>query len=248
MRSEVWAGGGRAWAGSSAHERYARGEGPAVEAWGAKGMRGAHREHAAHGCDARRIEAERLVERRRALPRVASRGVRGAGRAARAPGGGRRRATAVHTQRAEGTARDCRLGGRARGEVRTENIIFMFVTLDVSNVSGWLKPDAAWRGLKEGAHGSGRAARVGKREAAGDRGARSVKGRAQLQIVGHGARGKAHQEHPAHVRDAGRGEAERLVELMRVLPRVARGGHTVRGELRGPGGSRRREGAGKCAP
>ena len=72
----------------------------------------------------------------------------------------------MHTQRAEGTARDCRLKGRARGEVRTENIIFMFVTLDVSNVSGWLKPDAAWRGLKEGAHGSGRAARVGKREAA----------------------------------------------------------------------------------
>ena len=33
-----------------------------------QGTRGAHFEHAAHGCDARRVEAERLVERRRVLP------------------------------------------------------------------------------------------------------------------------------------------------------------------------------------
>ena len=31
-------------------------------------MRGAHVEHVVHGCDAGRVEAERLVERRRALP------------------------------------------------------------------------------------------------------------------------------------------------------------------------------------
>ena len=72
MRSEVWAGGGRAWAGYSAHTahtRHAREEGPAVKAGGAiEGMRGAHVEHDAHSCDAGRVEAERLVELRRDLP------------------------------------------------------------------------------------------------------------------------------------------------------------------------------------
>ena len=34
MRGEVWAGGGRAWAGVAAHERHAREEGPAVKAGG----------------------------------------------------------------------------------------------------------------------------------------------------------------------------------------------------------------------
>ena len=33
-------------------------------------MRGAHREHGAHVCDAGGVEAQRLIERRRALPRV----------------------------------------------------------------------------------------------------------------------------------------------------------------------------------
>eukprot|EP00964_Phaeocystis_antarctica_P052667 scaffold30850_cov73-Phaeocystis_antarctica.AAC.4 len=34
----------------------------------AVGARGAHVEHALHGCDAERVETQRLVERRRALP------------------------------------------------------------------------------------------------------------------------------------------------------------------------------------
>eukprot|EP00964_Phaeocystis_antarctica_P038777 scaffold22176_cov50-Phaeocystis_antarctica.AAC.2 len=53
-----------------AHEQHAaREEGPAVRAGGAiEGMRGAHPEHQAHGCEIGRVEAERLVERRRALP------------------------------------------------------------------------------------------------------------------------------------------------------------------------------------
>eukprot|EP00964_Phaeocystis_antarctica_P159863 scaffold131082_cov48-Phaeocystis_antarctica.AAC.2 len=43
------------------------GEGP-TEGWGPQGTRGTHGEHAAHASDAGRVEAQRLVERRRALP------------------------------------------------------------------------------------------------------------------------------------------------------------------------------------
>eukprot|EP00964_Phaeocystis_antarctica_P005379 scaffold2944_cov60-Phaeocystis_antarctica.AAC.2 len=55
---------------------------------------GAHPEHAVHGCDAGGVEAQRLVERRRALPRVERRAYdagRGADR--EAGGGGRPRCT-----------------------------------------------------------------------------------------------------------------------------------------------------------
>ena len=37
--------------------------------------RGAHVEHEVHGRDARRVEAQRLVERRRTLPRVKKEGI-----------------------------------------------------------------------------------------------------------------------------------------------------------------------------
>ena len=38
--------------------------------WGSvgRGTRGAHRKHVVHGCDAGRVEAQRLVERRQPLP------------------------------------------------------------------------------------------------------------------------------------------------------------------------------------
>ena len=61
----------------------------------------------------------------------------------------------------------------------------------------------------------------GRREAAGDRGACSAQGRAQLQIGGR-ARGGAHVEHIAHACDAGGVEAQRLVERRRGLSRVER--------------------------
>ena len=63
----------------------------------------------------------------------------------------------------------------------------------------------------------GRGVRVGRREAAGDRGAGSVQGRARLQIGGG-----VHREHLAHTRDAGGVEAQRLVERRRGLPKVKR--------------------------
>ena len=61
--------------------------------------------------------------------------------------------------------------------------------------------------------------RVGRREAAGDRGARSVQGRARLQIRSR-ARGGAHVEYVAHDCNLGRIEAQRLIERRRGLPRV----------------------------
>ena len=70
---------------------------------------------------------------------------------------------------------------------------------------------------------------TGRPEVAADRGARSVQGRARLQI-GSRARGGAHPEHAAHVCDAGRVEAERLVELLVALPSRKKG-RTMRSEV-----------------
>ena len=91
----------------------------------------AHVEHLFHGCDLGRVEAQWLVEGHRLLPSRKERAYevgRGAGREA---GGG------------VGRLRRKRLGGwggRARAE-RTQNMLFMFVTLDVSKLSGWLNAD-----------------------------------------------------------------------------------------------------------
>ena len=80
-------------------------------------MRGAHREHVLHGCDAGRVEAERLVERRRVLPSRKA-GMRGGKRygpgGVRALGGGD--AIGMH-----GEGLDSRLGGagHARSARRT---------------------------------------------------------------------------------------------------------------------------------
>ena len=95
----------------------------------------------------------------------------------------------------------------------------MSVTLEVSKLSGWLNADAPCRGSK-GRHAvRGEVRGVGR--AAGDRDARSVQGRARLQIRGR-ARGGAHVEHVGHFVDAGGVEAQRLVERRRALPRVER--------------------------
>ena len=92
MRSEVWAGGGRAWAGGSARAA-CTGRGPGCEGWAGEGMRGAHVEH------------------------VASTG-------------------------RDRLKKGC--GARARAE-RTWNIRSMFVTLEVSKLSGWLNALAICR-------------------------------------------------------------------------------------------------------
>ena len=122
----------------------------------ARARGGTHVKHVAHIRDAGRVEAQRLVERRRILP-SRKEGIRCGARCAGGEAGGRRAAHAACRRRL-----DCRVG-RARG----------------------------------GAHG----------------------------------------EHVVHVCDAGRVEAQRLVELPRILPRVERR-RTLRDEV----GTRRREG------
>ena len=106
----------------------------------------------------------------------------------------------------------------------------MSVTLEVSTLSGWLNADASCRESIRRACGAGRGIRVGGQQAVDDRGARSVQERAQLQVGGR-ALGGAHDEHAAHVCDAGGVEAQRLVELPRILPRAGRR-RTMRGEVR----------------
>eukprot|EP00964_Phaeocystis_antarctica_P079779 scaffold49742_cov60-Phaeocystis_antarctica.AAC.5 len=101
---------------------------------------GAHVEHEPHVCDAGRVEAQRLVERRRALPRVERRAYR-AGRGAAREAAEDRGASSVQ----EGL--DCRLGA-GHGEERTENMPPMFVTPEVSQLEMsaliFCKPSKSW--------------------------------------------------------------------------------------------------------
>jgi hypothetical protein len=99
----------------------------------------AHVEHIVHVRISGRVETQRLVERRRLLPRVTPRHMRRA-----TQGGGRR----------EGVWGACGGGGGARSVhggadwtlgTRTFNIKPMFVTLDVSRLSGWLNAEAPCR-------------------------------------------------------------------------------------------------------
>ena len=66
MQGKMWAGRreGVTLRWRKRHER----EGPQTKGWAPQGTRGAHPEHAAHGCDTGRVEAQRLVEGYRALP------------------------------------------------------------------------------------------------------------------------------------------------------------------------------------
>ena len=84
---------------------------------------GAHPEHVVHARDVGGVEAQRLVERRRALP-SRKEGMRC--RATCEPGGGRRRATAGHAACRSG--RGCRFGA-GHEEERTQSMPYMFVTL-----------------------------------------------------------------------------------------------------------------------
>eukprot|EP00964_Phaeocystis_antarctica_P018532 scaffold10238_cov45-Phaeocystis_antarctica.AAC.2 len=126
---------------------------------------GAHEEHVGHACDAGGVEAQRLVERRRELPRVKRRAC-GAGRGIRVGG----QQTAAHAACRRGL--DCRLEA-GHGEERTLNMLAMVVTLEVSKLSGWLNAYADCRGSK-GGHTVRGEVRVGRRQAVNDRGARAA--------------------------------------------------------------------------
>ena len=84
MRGELRAGRRQVAARATASKQRA-GEGSSAGSLGHG--RGAHEEHAVHDCDAGGVKAQRLVERRRALPRVERR-ADGAGRAAGRDAGG----------------------------------------------------------------------------------------------------------------------------------------------------------------
>ena len=108
--------------------------------------------------------------------------------------------------------------GKARVE-RTRNTYCMFVTLDVSKLSGWLNADADCR-VERRACDAGRGAGPGCGRQGVGRGRRKqrAEGRGSVQNLGRQGRRGAHPEHPEHVRDAGRAEAQRLVESRGALP------------------------------
>jgi len=118
-------------------KRGMHGKGP-TQGLGAKGTRGAHVEHVAHVRDAGGVEAQRPVEGVRLLPSRRE-GMRCGGERCE-PGGGRAwGVVARHTRGMHGEqARLKAWGPRARAE-RTQNMVFMLVTLEVSKLSGWLK-------------------------------------------------------------------------------------------------------------
>jgi hypothetical protein len=107
------------------------------------------------------------------------------------------------------------MGARARAG-RTRNMLFMFVTVDVSKLSVWLNADATCR-VEGRAYDAGRGAdrEVGGCEAAAAQVACTRK--ARLKAGGQGTRG-AHVEHVFHGCGLGRVKAQRLVEFIRVLP------------------------------
>ena len=159
-----------------------------------------------------------------------------------APGGGRAWGGGGGASGAcTGGRPDSRLGGaRARAE-RTEIMLRMVVTLEVSKLSGWLNAYAFCRVEGRGTCDAGRGA---GREAGGPvvwwRHTRGMHGDGPTQGLGaKGTRG-AHPEHASHARDVGRVKAQRLVERERGLPN-RREGHAMWGEVR----AGRREGVGR---
>ena len=118
--------------------------GAAGHAW-----RRAHRigkEHVLHVRDLGSVEAQRLIERRCALPSrkegVRCEGVRCGPRCG--PGGGGAWSGGVASGMHGGKVRLKAWGGRARAE-RTANMACMVMTLDVSKFSGWLNDVALCR-------------------------------------------------------------------------------------------------------
>eukprot|EP00964_Phaeocystis_antarctica_P078702 scaffold48962_cov58-Phaeocystis_antarctica.AAC.3 len=110
VRGEVWPG----WREGGRRPRCTQRAGRARLQIGDGGRGGAHPEHLVHGCDARGVEAQRLVERRRLLP-IVERRAYGAVRGAGSDTGGRR-ALAMHAACRGGL--DCRFGA-GHGEERT---------------------------------------------------------------------------------------------------------------------------------
>ena len=174
---------------------------------------GAHLKHLAHVCDAGRVKAQRLVERTHTLP--CPRGSMGGGDMWAGLGGARGAAAAAQAA-CRGRSRLETGAGGARAE-RTENMYCMSVTLDVSQLSGWLNALAYCRVQGEACREGGMRAGLGG--VAGRRQRRKQRaGEVQTGDGGGRGTGGAHLEHVEHVCDAGRVKAQRLVERTRTLP------------------------------
>ena len=170
--------------------------------------------------------------------------MRGDARAA-APAGARRRDRGARTEGAGERARDCSRLGRQR----TSNMPTISVTLEVSQLSGWLKACALCRGSQ--AQGT----RCGASRGPGGGRRHAIPGRAR------GVPGKGHETADWVT---GRAEGEQRtanMELMSLTPEVSQfsiwlkadaccrgsqAGPTVRGGLRAGRGDRRRANA-ECA-
>ena len=131
------------------------------------------------------------------------------------PGGGRAAGDRA-VSRLQGRAR-LQVGGRGRGgQERTLNMAPMFVTREVSKLSGWLNADADCRAERmayNAMRGAGR--QTGGRQATAAQAA--CKGGLNCILEGK-ARRRAHREHVAHVCDARSVKIQRLVERSCVLP------------------------------
>jgi len=207
-----------------------------VEAAG-RGTRGAHIKHAAHVRDVGRVEAQRLVECRRALPsRKVKHTKRGDRRAGTREGVGAAAAQAGCRHRTQLWG----LLAGARAE-RTSNMRIMAVTLDVSKLSGWLNADACCRVERESIKERRQAGRDARGSGGGSGASRVQAEDPSAEAAGRGKR-RAHIKHVAHVRDSGRVEAQRLVERRRALP-SRKGKHKQSGDRR----AGTREGVGKAA-
>ena len=191
-------GGARRRATEACARTACRGEGATAD-WADRARGAAHAKHYAHARDAGGVPAQRLVEGVRELPRVARSRAHGAGRAVWA---GRREEAGergVHAAAGESAATVLRLqiGGSGRGEQRTAKEPYMFVTREVSQLSGWLKACAFCRGsqaghIEYGARGVLRAGRRGRRRASAVRAACAGES-AQLQVGGRAAGSSAHK-------------------------------------------------------
>ena len=119
-----------------------------------------------------------------------------------------------------GKVRPQGLGVRARAG-RTSNMFCMFVTLEVSQLSGWLKACASCRVEREG-HAMRGEVQAGRREGVGRwRRKRRARGRPESRLGGQGTRG-AHPEHVAHGRDVGGVPAGNVrVEVRQCIEEVA---------------------------
>ena len=214
-------------------------EDPTVEAAG-RGTRRAHFKHLAHVSEAGRVEAQRLVERRRFLPsRKGKHKKRGERRAGRREIVGAAAAQAACRQRAQ--VQRLLAGARSRG-AHVKHAVY-------GRDAGGVEAQRLVEGRRSLPSRKGRHKKSGERRTYGRGRAWARRRRKQrvqaedptVEAAGRGTRG-AHVKHAVHGRDAGGVPAQRLVERVRVLP-SRKGKHNKRGDRQ----AWRREGVGAVA-